>query len=66
MAKFGSSNKPANQGGSGKAPVQGVKNSSAPSGTKAPGKSTIQYGYAPAGQGGSGTTKAGSIGKFGK
>ncbi len=64
MAKFGSTNKPANQGGSGKAPVQGAKVQSAPGGVKKPGKSEIQFGYAPAGQDGTGTTKAGSIGKF--
>jgi len=63
---FGSKNKPANQGGSGKAPVQGAKVQSAPSGVKKPGKSTIAKVYAPAGQKGSGTTKAGSIGKLSK
>lgn len=63
---FGSKNKPANQGGSGKAPVQPVMKSGVPSGTKKPGKSTILQGYAPKGQKGTGTTKAGSIGKLSK
>jgi hypothetical protein len=52
---FGSGKKPANQGGSGKAPVQGAKVQAAPGGVKKPGKSEIKFGYAPAGQGGSGT-----------
>lgn len=64
--KFGLGKKVPTQGGSGKAPVQGVKKSSAPSGVKKPGKSTILQGYAPAGQKGTGTNKAGSIGKLSK
>lgn len=62
--KFGSSKKPANQGGSGKAPVQGAKIQGKPSGMKKPGASTMSKVYAPAGQKGTGTNKAGSIGKF--
>ena len=53
---FGSGKKPSNQGGSGKAPVQGAKIQATPSGVKKPGKSEIQFGYAPKGQGGSGST----------
>ena len=64
--KFGSSKKPANQGGSGKAPMQGISKSVNPSGVKKPGKSEIKYGYAPSGQKGTGTNKAGSIGKLSK
>lgn len=59
---FGSGKKPANQGGSGKAPVQGAKVQSAPGGVKKPGKSEIQFGYAPSGQGGSGSV--GKVQKF--
>lgn len=59
---FGSGKKPANQGGSGKAPVQGASVQATPSGVKKPGKSAIQFGYAPAGKGGTGK-KPGSFGK---
>jgi hypothetical protein len=64
--KFGLNKKVPTQGGSGKAPVQGAKIQSAPSGVKKPAKSEIKYGYAPAGQKGTGTNKAGSIGKLKK
>ena len=63
MAAFGSGKKPANQGGSGKAPVQGAKVQAMPGGMKKPGKSTILQGYAPKGQGGSGTN-SGKVQKF--
>lgn len=52
---FGISKKVPTQGTSGKAPVQGAKVQAAPSGVKKPGKSEIQYGYAPKGVGGSGS-----------
>lgn len=51
---FGSSNKPATQGSAGKAYMQPTKKSGTPSGVKKPGKSEIQFGYAPHGVGGSG------------
>lgn len=51
---FGSKNKPATQGSAGKANVQPVKKSGVPSGVKKPGKSDVQFGYAPKGVGGSG------------
>ena len=49
---FGSKNKPATQGSAGKAYTQPVKKSGVPSGVKKPGKSEIQFGYAPKGVGG--------------
>jgi hypothetical protein len=52
---FGSGKKPATQGSAGKAYMQPVKKSGTPSGVKKPGKSEIQFGYAPHGVGGSGT-----------
>ena len=52
---FGSKNKPATQGSAGKAYMQPTKKSGTPSGVKKPGKSDIQFGYAPGGVGGSGT-----------
>jgi hypothetical protein len=52
---FGIDKKVPTQGTSGKAPVQGAKIQGAPGGVKKPGKSEIQYGYAPKGVGGSGT-----------
>jgi hypothetical protein len=60
---FGSGKKPANQGGSGKAPVQGAKIQAEPSGVKKPGASKILFGYAPKGQAGSGKN-AGKVQKF--
>lgn len=41
--------KPKNQGGHGKAPVQGVKMSTEPSGVKKPGKSEIKFSKQPSG-----------------
>lgn len=52
---FGSSKKPATQGSAGKAYMQPLGKSGTPSGVKKPGKSEIQFGYAPHGVGGSGT-----------
>lgn len=60
---FGSGKKPANQGGSGKAPVQGASIQGTPSGVKKPGASKILFGYAPKGQSGSGST-SGKVQKF--
>jgi hypothetical protein len=49
---FGSSNKPATQGSAGKAYMQPTRKSGVPSGVRKPGKSEIQFGYAPGGVGG--------------
>lgn len=55
---FGSGKKPATQGSAGKAYVQPVGKSGTPSGVKKPGKSETQFGYAPKGVGGTGTTSS--------